>query len=103
MNLKLMKNLLNLRKQMNQFSNEEIKEVQCLMCGAQSGELCTENGGIPILGFHKERIELRSRIPSFPSDMPKLNATDKAIITYYAYIALCNSCSTKSVELFGKQ
>lgn len=89
--------------------NDEVKEVQCLMCGAQPGEPCIEKEKgkkfthVALLGFHKERVELRSRIPSFPSDMPELDATDKAVITYYAYIALCDSCSTKSIELFGKK
>lgn len=90
---------------MNTFTDAEMKQVSCIACGASSGEFCTEKFegvDVPMLGYHKERVELREKLPVMPPDMPALDATDKAIIVYYAFVALCNSCQTKSLEIFGK-
>ena len=88
----------------NNFTDEEILQVSCLFCGAEPGKKCNEGEGTVLIGgYHQARIELRQKLPVMPADMPVLDATDKAIIVYYAFVALCNSCQTKSTELFGKQ
>lgn len=92
---------------MNEFTDAEMQQVPCLTCGAKSGQKCEEkvdgNIVIPLIGYHKERVQLREKLPVIPTDMPVLDSTDKAIIIYYAFVALCNSCQTKSIELFGKE
>lgn len=83
----------------HKFTNIEVLEVGCFQCGARPNEPCTESD-LPLLGFHQVRLDLRAKLPVLPTE---LDSTDKAIVTYYAYIALANSCSAKSLELFGKQ
>ena len=83
----------------HQFSDDEIKEMTCLQCGADPMQPCTE-GGHQLLGFHKLRIEIRSKMPAL--DCP-LDSTDKAIIIGYAFVALCNSVAANSMQLFKKE
>lgn len=82
-----------------QLSNDEIKEVVCLQCNAEPLQPCMEKG-MPLLGFHKARIELRQKLPVY--DCP-LDPTDKAIIVGYAFVMLCNSVAANSKKLFSKK
>src|SRR6266704_2127192 len=91
-----------------EFSRDQIMEVPCVNCEAKINKPCRSghNGtGFVIVGFHPQRVELRGKLPSLGNlDTDQtLNSTDKAMITYYAYVMLCDSVSTKSEELIGKR
>lgn len=49
----------------------------------------------------KERGSLRKRYPILPTG-EGLTATDKAVLVYYAFVMLCDSCSANAEKLFGK-
>jgi hypothetical protein len=83
----------------NDLTGEQMREVPCIRCDAKVAEPCKKNG-LPLIGCHSERAILRAKMPCFPVE---LNATDKALVCYYAFIMLCDSVSTKSVETLGKQ
>jgi len=81
----------------------DAKEVVCIRCNAQPGEPCTEHKAM-IIGYHKERVDLRDRLPFLPEEIPtNLSPTDKAIIVYYAFVALANSVAANSEKILGKQ
>lgn len=82
-----------------QLSNDEIKEVVCLQCNAEPLQPCMEKG-MPLLGFHKARIELREKLPVY--DCP-LDSTDKAIIIGYGFVMLANSVAANSEKLFSRK
>jgi hypothetical protein len=91
--------------------NEEPKQesralqVHCIFCDAKPGEHCHQPGRTEPLvgGFHPARIELAQKmIPIYPSGLD-LDATDKALITYYAFLNLSNSVAAKSEQMFGKK
>lgn len=91
-----------------EFSRDQIMEVACIACDAKVGKPCRagHNGtGYVLVGFHDKRVELRGKLPSLGNldTDTKLGPTDKAIITYYAYVMLCDSVATKSEELLGKR
>lgn len=80
-------------------NESEILEVPCITCAAHVGEHCTEIGKpIRLLGFHNERIKYRATLPVLPKE--PLDATDKALVTYYAYVALSNAVAAKSAIMF---
>jgi hypothetical protein len=94
-------------KLMTEQSKQESRALQvpCIFCDAKPGDRCTQPGRVePLLGgFHAQRIELAKKlVPIYPSGMD-LDATDKALICYYAYILLSNSVSANSEKMFGKQ
>lgn len=80
-------------------------QVPCIRCDAKPNEHCVQPGRKEPLvgGFHSERVELSRKVVVAMPKGEDLDATDKALITYFAYILLCDSVSAKSVELFGKQ
>lgn len=83
-------------------SQNEIKEVPCMKCNAEPGQLCMAEGSTALIGgFHAERVELRKRFPCLPEDQHKLTTDDKVIITYLAFVMLCDSVAANSEKMMG--
>lgn len=91
-------------------SEAEILSISCPKCHAIEEHGCLTNDRRVLcrkiddteLAFHSERVFAAFQ-KQFHGKWGKLGATEKALICYYAYIMLCDSVSTKSVELLGKQ
>jgi hypothetical protein len=89
----------------------EILAVACPQCKAPVNMGCrTEHGHVfarrlnaDEFSFHALRITTAYELRLDRVLGKKLDATDKALIVYYAYIALCDSVSAKSVEMLGKE
>lgn len=90
-------------------SEEDILATECRNCHAIVNVGCKNKSRHPLvhteasteLAFHRERI-MDAWAQHSQRRMGPLNATDKALITYYAFIMLCDSVSTKAVELLGE-
>jgi hypothetical protein len=79
--------------------------VPCIFCDAKPGENCRQPGRTELLvgGYHKQRIELSNKlVPHYPSG-EDLDATDKALITYMAFIMLADAVSVSAIKMFGKE
>src|ERR1051326_868024 len=90
---------------MSNVSADEILQVVCPRCDSAPLEACKERDGSQLIGgFHRERIEFREKLPVLPKEVPSvLSSTDKAILTYYAFVMLADSCAANSEKLFGKK
>jgi hypothetical protein len=91
--------------EVTELTRAQIMEVPCIVCEAKQAKSCREHSksNKPIIGFHRERIELRLKHPVLPAEIPTtLNPTEKALICYYAFVMLCDSCEANSEKLFGK-
>lgn len=89
----------------------EILRLECRKCHASEGYACKSKEGHslthdfslngPVMKFHRERM-LDAWASHSSYRMGNLNATDKALITYYAFIMLADAVSVKAVEMLGK-
>lgn len=94
------------------FTHKELLQVPCIRCMAAVGQPCVAPGnrrtpikiairdGIPILGFHKEREELRVKVPML--EVEGLDGSDKALVMGYGFMILADACAANSEKLFGK-
>lgn len=98
---------------MTEVVQNEILDVGCKECGAQPGKPCRIPGRIMLpfthhleqehFSFHPQRIlyaKMKKVMPGFGDGM---TASTKALITYYAFVMMCDSVSTKSKELLGAE
>jgi len=92
-------------------SEAEILAVACPICNAAKGFACRFiHTRIPLsreieeteLVFHHERIKLAQDAQILRNFGRILGPTEKALITYYAFIMLADSVSLKSVETLGR-
>lgn len=87
-----------------EFTLEQVREVPCIICDAIAGEHCMTNYSgrrVVMVECHPERSELRKKCPNL-SFVQGLDATDKSLIVYYAFVMLCDSLQPKSLEIIGK-
>lgn len=88
--------------------DQEILAIPCPTCKARVGQLCRMPSGAPlafVIGddqsrFHRDRI-MNVLIVRLRNEFGRLNASDKALICYYAFVILSDSVSTKSKEMLG--
>lgn len=55
------------------------------------------------LSFHPERIRFAQKQHEKRLFSENLDASDKALITYYAYVMICDSVASRSEAIFDKQ
>lgn len=93
---------------------EDILSVGCPNCQAPPLKGCnmyiegSRNALVYIIGstrlaFHPERIRFAQSTHERRLFNENLTATDKARITYYAFIMICDSNAAKSEMIFGKK
>lgn len=83
-------------------SQEQIREVSCVVCGAKPKEYCRQQGrNTALLECHPQRTALRSKLGDLTFDK-SLDATDKALITYYGYVMICDAVAANSEKMFGE-
>lgn len=90
-------------------SEKEILNVPCPNCHVQVGVACRNSArhvlvvmtGQTELSFHSARIFIAQQ-QQMRDRFGILGATEKALICYYAFVMLCDSVSTKSIEVIGK-
>lgn len=96
---------------MSEIINEdEVLSVLCPTCSQARGKGCLDDKrhilatqvGQLGLSFHETRIRAAQETKS-RKIFGRLGPTEKALITYYAFIALCNSCAANSERLFQKK
>lgn len=88
----------------------EILTVTCPTCNCVPGVGClnperhvlAKHANQTELSFHPKRVAAAFE-DQFRKAMGKMGATEKALVCYYSFISLCDSCSTKSMKLFGKE
>lgn len=90
----------------------EILAVPCKTCGAPIGKLCRANGRVIIpfttsieqteASFHQVRIIAAQTVQMLHKFDQRLTPAQKFLATYYAFVMLSDSASTKSVEMLGK-
>lgn len=90
----------------------EILAVPCPTCHASKGMGCrrTDNRSIPLqtalitdaLSFHPPRVFDAQQAQLLRNFGRFLGPSEKSLITYYAYVMLCDSVAGKSTELIGK-
>ena len=88
----------------------QILAVSCPTCHVKAGVGCLSPEryvfaralGAHDLSFHPARI-VAAQENEFRVKFGKLGATEKALILYYAYIMVCDSVASKSVEVLGKE
>jgi hypothetical protein len=74
--------------------------IPCPLCAAKPGEHCNDDSATLVLS-HEQRRKLAEKLPDIEGT--NLDATDKAMICYYAYIMLCDSVAANSEKMFGKE
>jgi hypothetical protein len=85
-----------------QFTHKELLEVPCLRCMQAVGRPCVAPGNrkTPLIGFHKERTDLRIKVPML--EMEGLDASDKALVMGYGFLLLANACEANAEKIFNK-
>jgi hypothetical protein len=93
-------------------TEKDILAVSCPACLRFVGMTCVTplnrralafEVGVTECSFHAARIMKAQDQQIKNLGLQPLGSTEKALILYYAFIALCDSVSTKSQELFGKE
>lgn len=86
-----------------EFTHKELLQVPCIRCNAAVGQPCVAPGNrrTPIIGFHKQRNELRTKCPMLEMDH-QLDSSEKALVIGYALLMLADACEANSEKLFGK-
>ena len=77
-----------------------VLSVFCPNCRVRGQRLCIDPRGAPLQKAHPERYLFAYELLTDRVN-GKLSATDKALISYYAFIMLCDSVSVRSKEVLG--
>lgn len=99
-----------LNSQRKVIGEDEILALACRHCHSEPGVGCKNAQRHALvhhlpdmeLAFHSQRI-MDAFERQATSRMGRLSPTDKALITYYAFVMLCDSVSTKTMVMFGKE
>src|SRR3569833_477250 len=80
-------------------------DIPCPGCMATAGSKCTDLlTGKKMDWVHiARRLSFAKQKKQFIFQASNMNEGQKAMTMYYAFVMLCDSCSQKSVDLFGKQ
>lgn len=93
-------------------TTDEILAVGCKTCGAPAGKPCRVPGQIIVpltyqeeqtdFSFHAVRTLMAMSKLAYRRFGEDLKASEKALITYYAFVMLAESVSANSVAIMGK-